>query len=172
MPTLLALSGSLRSDSSNQTILRVLADAAPAHAPVRFYEGLAHLPPFSPGADGDEPPAAVTDLRLQLAEADGVLICTPEYAYGIPGALKNALDWTVGSGDFYAKPVALITASISGDKTHQALQWVFEALGAHVVATLLISHVRTKVNAEGIKDVATREAVEGVLRELLVSVDN
>lgn len=171
MPTILALSGSLRADSSNQTLLRVLAEVAPSHVRVQVYEGLAHLPPFSPGPD-DEPPATVSDLRRQLADADGVLICTPEYAFGIPGALKNALDWTVGSGEFYGKPVALITASSLGEKAHQALQWVFEALGANVVVTLLVANVRTKVNAEGITDLATRAAVEGAMRELIIAVEN
>ncbi len=173
MPTLLALSGSLRADSSNATILRHLARLAPDGVKAVLYEGLGDLPLFSPERDGDAPPAAVTDLRRQLAAADGVLICTPEYAFGIPGALKNALDWTVGSGEFSEKPVAFVTASGLGERAHQALGWVLEALGARVVpgGTLLISGVRTKVSAQhGVTDPATLQALLRVLEALVHGV--
>lgn len=172
MPTLLALSGSLRTDSANATILRALAAQVPAGVQFVFYENLAAIPPFAPAPDETEPPAAVTDLRRQVAAADGVIVCTPEYAFGIPGALKNALDWTVGTGEFLGKPMGLITASLVGDKAHQALAWVFEALGANVVpgATLLISGVRTKVGAARVTDSATRQALDAVLRALLAAI--
>ncbi len=78
-----------------------------------FTKSLASLPAFD---DSGEETAAVTGWRRQLAEADGVLICSPEYAFGIPGALKNAIDWTVRSGDLVNKPLALITAASGGDK--------------------------------------------------------
>lgn len=175
MPTLLALSGSLRADSANASILRVLAAQTPAGMQFVFYENLAALPPFVPAPDEAEPPAAVTDLRRQVAAADGVIICTPEYAFGIPGALKNALDWTVGSGDFSGKPVALITASLVGDKAHQALQWVFEALGARGVpgGTLLIPGVRQKLDPSGnVTDPATAQALQTVLDALVAAVSH
>jgi NAD(P)H-dependent FMN reductase len=170
MPTLFALSGSPRADSTNALLLRQLARLAPDSVAVQFYEGLGDLPLFSPERDGETPPAPVAALRRRLAEADGVLLCTPEYAFGLPGALKNALDWTVGSGEFSGKPVALITASSLGDRGHQALLWVFEALGANVVASLLIPNVRTKVSASGITDPATQRAAGEVLDALVAAV--
>lgn len=175
MPTLLTLSGSLRADSANTTILRALAAEAPTGVDFVFYENLAFIPPFAPVPDETEPPAAVTDLRRQVAAADGVVVCTPEYAFGIPGALKNALDWTVGSGEFLGKPTALITASLIGDKAHQALAWVFEALGANVVpeGTLLISGVRQKLDPSGsVTDPATARALRAVLDALVAAVSN
>ena len=77
-----------------------------------LYEGLTELPHFNPDRD-DVPDPAVTSLRAQLQAADGVLISTPEYAHGVPGSLKNLLDWVVGSGELVDKPVALLHASRS-----------------------------------------------------------
>jgi len=90
----------------------------------RIYGGLDDLPHFSPDRDGDDPPRSVGRLRELLRTADGVLIGTPEYAFGVPGALKNALDWTVSSGEFDGKPVAAISASplyTGGAKAHASL---------------------------------------------------
>ena len=108
---ILAISGSLRAGSTNSKLLRAAASLAPEHVNFTFYDGLADLPHFSPELDDDNPPASVTHLRELLQVADGVIICTPEYAFGVPGSLKNALDWTVSTCAFSAKPVAAISAS-------------------------------------------------------------
>jgi chromate reductase, NAD(P)H dehydrogenase (quinone) len=71
-----------------------------------LYDGVSRLPHFSPDLDGENAPAPVADWRAQLKTSDGVLISSPEYAHGVPGSLKNALDWVVGSGEFVEKPVA------------------------------------------------------------------
>ena len=114
-PTLhiLALSGSLRAASSNTALLQAAARLAPAGATLTLYGGLGELPPFNPDRDVEPPDPAVAALREQLRRADGVLISTPEYAHGVPGALKNLLDWVVGSGELVDKPVALLHASRS-----------------------------------------------------------
>ena len=109
---ILAISGSLRAASSNTALLRAAARLAPRHVTVTLYAGLAELPPFNPDHD-EAPDPAVTDLRARLRAADGVLISTPEYAHGVPGSLKNLLDWVVGSGELVDKPVALLHASRS-----------------------------------------------------------
>lgn len=108
---LLAISGSLRPGSSNTTLLRAAARLAPDGVDIHFYSGLADLPHFNPDLDREPAPLAVADLRSQLAASDGVLISSPEYAHGVPGTLKNALDWLVGSGELVYKPVALLSAS-------------------------------------------------------------
>jgi len=89
---------------------------------VAIYEGLASLPQFNPDDDeeGATPPPAVAALRAQLASADGILISTPEYAHGLPGSLKNALDWLVSDGALVDKPVALLNASTTGGQYAQA----------------------------------------------------
>jgi NAD(P)H-dependent FMN reductase len=148
---LLAISGSLRSGSSNHQILKYLATQVPADTNYAIYDELALIPPFDPGLDNDNPPEAVTRLRELLAAADGVIICTPEYAFGVPGQLKNMLDWLVSSGSLVEKPMALITASLGGEHAHASLLLTLGALNSYVIegATLLIPFIRSKISAEG-----------------------
>jgi NAD(P)H-dependent FMN reductase len=113
---IVAISGSLRAGSSNAALLRAAARVAPDGVSVDIYEGLGQLPHFDPDADGedDAPPPAVLDLRRLLIGADAVLISSPEYAHGVPGVLKNMLDWLVSTGELVGKPVALLNASPAG----------------------------------------------------------
>ncbi len=104
---ILAISGSLRKASLNSAALRAAVSLAPQESEVTIFQGLAELPHFNPDLEGNEG-ALVLEWRRQLQEAHGVLIACPEYAHGLPGAFKNALDWTVASGEFVNKPVALI----------------------------------------------------------------
>src|SRR5690242_9174445 len=100
---LLAISGSLRAGSSNTAILQAARLVAPSDVELVLYEGLAELPAFNPDLDtveGDRVPERVRELRALVGSADGLLICSPEYAHGIPGSLKNLLDWLVGSVEF------------------------------------------------------------------------
>ncbi|MEO5564989.1 MAG: NADPH-dependent FMN reductase [Chitinophagaceae bacterium] len=166
---ILAISGSLRAGSSNNTIIKLVAAMAPRHIDFVIYDGLINIPPFD---DVDNEP--VDKFRQLIKEADAVFICTPEYAFGVPGALKNALDWTVSSGDFDKKPVALVTASSVGDKGHASLLHTLTALSANVVpgGTLLISFVRAKLNDKGqITDKATEEAIRSVLASLINEIE-
>jgi len=145
---LLAISGSLRADSSNARLLRAAAAVAPEGVRFAFYAGLGALPHFDPDLDGEgaTPPPAVAELRRRLAEADGVVISSPEYAHGVPGSLKNALDWIVSSGELTDKPVALVTAAPGGGAfAHPALLATLEVMGARVVpeASLQTSAARS-----------------------------
>ena len=90
--------------------MRAAARLAPAGVEIDLYCSLGDLPHFNPDLEESEPPA-VTDLWTLVREADGLLISSPEYAHGVPGALKNALDWLVGGSEFIDKPVALLNAS-------------------------------------------------------------
>lgn len=107
---LLAISGSLRAGSSNSALLHAAAALAPEGVEVHVYTGLGDLPHFNPDLEGMEPPA-VKDFSARVGAADGIIISTPEYAHGVPGVLKNALDWLVGGFDFINKPVALFNPS-------------------------------------------------------------
>ncbi len=174
---ILAFSGSLKADSSNTTLVRAIAAMAPRTMDVTIYNGLGSLPHFNPDLDGDDPPASVADLREQLRTADGVLICTPEYAFGVPGSLKNALDWVVSSGEFAGKPVAVISASPSymgGDKAHASLLLTLTAEAAMIVdgGTLIIPGVKKKLDANGeITDPETARALQSVLAALEQAID-
>lgn len=115
MLNILALSGSLRAGSSNSAILRVAARVAPPSILVEVYSALDALPFFNPDLDGgfDDPalPRPVRKLRAAIAGADAVLISSPEYAHGVSGMFKNALDWLVGGPEMSAKRVALINTA-------------------------------------------------------------
>lgn len=165
-----AISGSLRSGSSNHNILNYLKSLAPQDVSFNIYDGLATIPPFDPGNDNDAPPESVMKFRNLIADADGIIICTPEYAFGIPGQLKNALDWTVSSGSFSGKSTALITASTGGENAHTALLKVLGAIDASLAddTTLLISYIRSKMDATGnITDAETVENIKLVLSNLV-----
>ncbi len=109
----LAISGSLRAASSNTALLRAAIALAPRDIEITLLDMLGELPHFNPDLDGADAPPSVVDFRTRLRACDAVLICSPEYAHGVPGTLKNALDWIVGSGELMEKPVALISASRS-----------------------------------------------------------
>ena len=115
-----AVSGSLRAGSSNAALLHAAAAVAPADMQFVFYDSLDALPHFNPDDDVDEPPAIVQALRELLRSADAVVISSPEYAHGIPGALKNMLDWLVSDGLLVGKPVALLNAAPVGGQYAQA----------------------------------------------------
>jgi chromate reductase len=165
-----AISGSLRTGSSNHAILRFLAKMAPADVSFTIYEDVATIPPFDPGNDKEPAPDAVSKFRNLIKQADAVIICTPEYAYGVPGQLKNALDWTVSSGSLDNKLMALITASTGGENAHAALLLILGALSANLSmdATLLIPFIRAKMDGEGnVVDIETQEKLKGVFNALL-----
>lgn len=174
---ILAISGSLRASSTNTRLVLAIAQLAPSHMQVALYEGLADLPHFSPDLDEDNPPPAVQTLRQLLREADGVLICTPEYAFGVPGTLKNALDWTVSSGEIWNKPVAAISASplaTGGDKAHASLLLTLKALGANVPegGKLTIPAIKKKLNTTGdLVDPETIQELRSVLSALEQTIE-
>ncbi len=173
---LLAVSGSLRAASTNSILARAAALLAPEGVQVTTYEGLDSLPHFSPDRDGDAAPDATRDWRAQVGAADGVLFVTPEYAYGIPGSLKNALDWLVTSGELWRKPVAVVSASPSakgGEHGHAALRLTLSALEAELVpeASLQVAFVTTKVSKDGaVTDAVTVDALRASVAALVRSV--
>lgn len=135
----LAISGSLRSASSNTAVVRAARLVAPAHVEVTIYRGLATLPPFNPDEDGDTVPASIADLRAQVAASDSVLICSPEYAHGVPGVLKNALDWLVGGIEMVDKPVALVNASSRATIAQAQLAETLTTMNARIITAASIT---------------------------------
>lgn len=169
---ILAISGSLRSGSTNHNILKYLGELLPRDISYSIYDELALIPPFDPGLDNEDVAQPVVRLRKLLNEVDGVIICTPEYAFGVPGQLKNMLDWMVSSGSLVNKPVALITASLGGEHAHASLLLTLGALSAKIIddATLVISFIRSKMDNNG--NLINEEAVKNlnkVLEALLSS---
>ena len=156
MKRLLTVSGSLRTGSSNSILLAAAARLAPPHVRVSAYADLEAIPAFNP--DVEESPAPMSDAvarwRHALAEADFVLFSSPEYAHGIPGAFKNALDWVVGSGELVGKPVGLLSASAASRFAHPQIAEVLVTMSALLVpaATIVIDLARRGLDAEQLAD--------------------
>ncbi|WP_294956813.1 NADPH-dependent FMN reductase [uncultured Flavobacterium sp.] len=148
---ILAISGSTRNNSSNFKILKYISNHLKSEFEVEIFEDLERLPHFNPDLDTDNPPQEITSFRNKIINADGVIICTPEYVFSLPGSLKNALEWCVSTTIFSNKKTGLITASASGEMGHEQLLLVMKTLEAKFDETtqLLIQGVRGKVNAEG-----------------------
>lgn len=148
---ILAICGSTRQVSANLQIIKALEAIAGKAWEVTLYTNLTELPYFNQDVANDQAPSPVHEFRRSIEAADGVLICTPEYVFSLPGVLKNALEWTVSTTVFSDKPAALITASSSGEKAHESLLLVMKTLGVKTSddACLWIPGVKSKLNAEG-----------------------
>lgn len=171
---LLAISGSLRARSSNTSLLRLAIEVAPDDMQIVMYDGLASLPHFNPDDDVDVPPAPVLDLRARVGEADGLLICSPEYAHGVPGSLKNALDWLVASVELPHKPVALLNASPWATHAQASLVETLTVMSTQVVheASATIPVARGDVAADGtIASAEIRRALRDALAAFARAID-
>ena len=149
MNKILAISGSTRLNSTNLNIIHAFISLTKGIFSVEIFNGIAELPHFNPDLDNENVSSFITDFRKLISEADGVLICTPEYAMGVPGTLKNAIDWTVSSCEFNKKPTALITATTIGEKGHASLLETLKIIDSTISneTQLLISLAKTKINA-------------------------
>jgi chromate reductase, NAD(P)H dehydrogenase (quinone) len=165
---ILAISGSLRRDSINSAALRAAASAAARDGlAVRIDDAPRLLPPFDPDLEG-YPPEAVRRFRRACADAAGVLLAVPEYTFGIPGALKNALDWTVRSGSLYRKPIALLHVAPPGRGGHvrEALAHVLRAHNAEVTHHLVPVSQRDRDASGEIGDPMIVSALRSAVAEL------
>ena len=163
---LLAISGSLRAASTNTQLLRAAELLAPENVRIEHYEGVGLLPHFNPDL-AEAPPASVLELSARIGAADGLLISCPEYARGIPGSFKNALDWLVGNAEFPEKPVALFNTSARASAAQAALRLVLTTMSARLIeeASITVELLSRKLDAAGIvasADIASE--VRGALR--------
>lgn len=171
---LLAISGSLRASSFNTALLRAAGGLVPPGVEVGLYEGLAGLPHFNPDLDVEPAPETVSELRAAIAGVDGVLVCSPEYAHGVPGSLKNALDWIVSSGEFTDKPVLLVNASPSfqgGSLAQANLAEILRVMGARLPEAFLFSvpKVSAKVSPDGALAPELAEAFRAALQAFVAA---
>lgn len=169
----LAISGSTRKSSSNLLLIKAIAALSLKDLDIKVYNKLSQLPHFNPDVDDTNLPELIEEFRNEINEADGVLICTPEYVYSLPGSLKNAIEWTVSTILFLNKPVALITASGLGEKAHESLQLIMKTVGAEFSeqTQLLIQGARSKVNSnEEIIDETTLIQVKKLISAFIKSL--
>lgn len=135
---LLAISGSLRVASLNSALLRAVAVLAPSDVCVELFTGLSNLPLFNPDLEITDSPA-VADFYACVLEADGVIIASPEYAHGVTGVMKNALDWMVGSEAFVNRPVAMLNTSPRATIAQASLKETLSVMSAQVVEAASIA---------------------------------
>lgn len=175
---ILLISGSLRAGSTNTAVLHTARAVAPAGLGLVLFDGLGRLPHFNPDDDpdgGTPSNADVLELRAAIRAADAMLFSTPEYAGGLPGSFKNLLDWTVGGGEMYGKPVAWINASASSGAVHAhaSLRLVLGYVGADVIeaACVGIPMARGSVGEDGlIHDPVIRQRIAVVLDAIALHV--
>lgn len=129
---LLALSGSLRAASINSALLRAACRLAPGGVAIEVFTGLGNLPLFNPDLESG-PPAAVAQFRSAVAASDALLIASPEYAHGVTGTIKNALDWLVGFEPFAFKPVAVLNAAPRAHHADAALREILATMAATLI---------------------------------------
>jgi NAD(P)H-dependent FMN reductase len=177
---LLFISGSLRSGSTNTAVLRTAGQLAPDGVATVLFEGIDGLPHFNPDADaeGADVPPAVAAMRQAIAEADALLICTPEYAGAMPAVLKNLLEWTIGDAGTYGKPVAWLNVSSAaaptgGADAHDSLRKVLTYAGAEIIESACerIPLSRQQVGAESgiVEDAAARRAISTAVSALVAA---
>lgn len=170
---ILAISGSLRARSSNGALLDAAARLAPAGARIERFGGIGELPHFNPDLDGEgaAAPPAVARWRAALRDADAVLLSSPEYVHGVPGALKNALDWIVSSGELSGKPLGLIDTSRSHFATPQ-LREILATMEARLVqgASIALQLWTNRIDAEAIlANAAAATALRSAVAALVAS---
>lgn len=177
MKHIIAISGSLKSKSTNTAILNAAIKLSPQDLNIVLYTGIGGLPHFNPDIDGDKSPEVVRQYREVIKNADGVLICTPEYAFAVPGVLKNSLDWLVASGEYMDKPVMVISASpliTGGSMAHESIVHTLKTISARVVveASLNIGAVSKKLDAEGnLIDIETIDLMRAALKIFASHID-
>ena len=171
----LAISGSLRRDSHNTTLLRAAAELLPPSVELDVFEALKAVEPYDEDDDHGRGPAGVRRLRDAIESADAILIATPEYNSSVPGQLKNAVDWAsrpLGENALWGKPTAVVGASTGtfGAVWAQAeLRKTLAASGARIVdEDLPVGHADDAFTDDGrLKDQELRERYTEILDELV-----
>lgn len=133
---ILGICGSLQGKSGNLTLLNVAAASTPPGVEVVLFDGLRELPHFNPDIEASGTPESVMRWRRALADSDAVLIASPEYGFSLPGALKNGIDWAIGSGELERKIVAITAATPAPTRGRRGLQALRDTLSA-VSATIV-----------------------------------
>jgi chromate reductase len=169
MKKVFAICGSTRSNSSNLQLLNAIKELYINELDIEIYNSLFEMPHFNPDLQDDAIPSIIHHFRNSIKTADGVLICTPEYVFSLPGVLKNAIEWTIATTVFSEKPVALITASGLGQKAHESLLLIMKTIYASYTedTQLLISGARTKVSESRITDDETLSHIQTLMNSFI-----
>ncbi len=174
---LLAISGSIRAGSYNRALLKAMSELSSSGTTVTVYDGLKDIPIYDPNVADNAIPVAVADLMLKIRASDGVIISTAEYIYGVPGILKNVLDWLVSSDVLILKPVSvssISTSSLGGVRAHSALILILHTMNASVVVdgSIHVPSVYEKFDENRkLTDELTKQAIKVSLSAIEQAVD-
>lgn len=171
---ILAISGSTRKNSSNKSILEYIAKKYTNSLDVEIYDRIDKIPHFNPDLDNGNPPLIVKDFRERVQQADGIILCTPEYVFSLPGSLKNCIDWNVSTTIFTNKPVAIIVAAASGEKALESLYLIMKTIESRISESskLLIRGAKSKIGKNGeITDQDIADKIEILVKSLINSVE-
>lgn len=165
---ILAISGSTKSQSSSLSILHFLTEEFREEIEFNIYAKLAALPHFNPELE-KELPESIAELHNLIEDSDGILFCTPEYVFSLPGSLKNLIEWNVSTTLLSGKPVAMIVAAGSGKKAFESLDLILKTLEAKLSdeSRLLIQGIKGKFNSNG--EIINEEAIAS-LRKVTLSL--
>ena len=165
----LGISGSLRASSSNAKLLRALPLVTDARVGFTFSAPLDRLPYFNPDTEELALPSSVAQWRAEIRDHTALVFCSPEYAHGVPGVLKNALDWLVGGVEIVGKPIAVLNTSLPSTTAHASLLETLTVMGGRVVPEASVGIVLrgVKLNEQGI---AAHPALSPILRSAMAAL--
>lgn len=172
---ILGINGSASQDSSNLALLKMISKIKQLDFKMTIIDDLTELPHFRTELTDHNTPKKIIALRNQIQNADGIIICSPEYVFSIPSGLKNAIEWCVSTTVFSNKPLGLITASASGKKSHEDLKLIMKTIEARFSekTTLLISGIKGKINKNGeLEDENTIESLNRFLTGFLKLINS
>lgn len=164
---LFAISGSARTQSTNTALLHALAGIASSNITIEVFAGIGDLPVFSPDREGDATPEVVQAFQQKIAEADGLIIASPEYVRTLPGGLKNAIDWLVSGEHVIGKPIVLAHASHRGDDMLQTLRTVLSTISSNFNPGIFLRIPVMKQTPEAIDEFMTQPANRLVAEKFL-----
>lgn len=148
---IIGICGSASQKSTNLSILKWISELKEANFNLDIIDNLSELPHFRTELTDKNVPKEIINLRNRILNADGIIICTPEYVFSIPSGLKNMIEWCVSTNVFSDKPLGLITASASGIKGQEELKLIMETIQTKFTkeTTLLIQGIKGKIDNEG-----------------------
>jgi len=171
---ILAISGSLRVGSYNTALLTAMKELAPTNVEIIIFDGLAKIPAFNPDKD-PRSEQSVMVLKTLIAESDGLFISSPEYARGVSGVLKNALDWLVSGEEFINQPVAIFNTSPRAFIALESLHEIIRTMSGHIIegACITIPLLGSDLSAEDIMaDQAMSQSIKSAIDIFSAGVTN
>ena len=175
---ILAISGSVRNGAYNRALLNAMSALCPKGSSIIIADNIKSIPIFNPDILESDTPVSVSALMSAMRVSDGVIISTPEYAHGVPGALKNMLDWLVSSDALVLKPVivtSVSTTALGGIRSHGPLLLTLSAMNANIIVegSINVAYAQRKFDDNGqLIDELTKQSIGISLLAMQQTIDN